>query len=150
MAGGATPTSSCLAMALVVTLGMWTSVLSANPLIPRIGMADPHMHVFPSNPDVVQLYSTHDCNKGRSGPCVREPSSGGEGSAVVGAAGEEHAPGFRMIDWWVWSSADLVSGILRPQVLSSRQSLRRCPALPRRSTGSWRRRCFRVPSSGTM
>ena len=86
-------------------------VLAANPLVPGIGMADPHMHVFPYNPDVVQLYSTHDCNKGRSGPCVREPIE--PGNSAIGAA----SPNFRMIDWWVWSSSDLVNWKLETKVL---------------------------------
>ena len=62
-------------MALALALGgaLAPLLLAHNPLVPRVGMADPHMHVFPFDPNVVQLYSTHDCNKGRSGPCVREP-----------------------------------------------------------------------------
>ena len=87
--------------------------LASNPLVPDIGMADPHMHVFPSDPNRVQLYSTHDCNKGRDGPCVREqePSHGGGGSVGAGA------PDFRMIDWWVWSSEDLVDWKMETKVL---------------------------------
>eukprot|EP01051_Picozoa_sp_SAG22_P015612 SAG22_NODE_2067_length_3057_cov_2.417174_2_plen_499_part_00 len=97
--------------ALLAACALVGSALASNPLVPRIGMADPHMHVFPSNPDVVQLYSTHDCNKGRSGPCVAEPIE--PGHSAVGAAG----PDFRMIDWWVWSSSDLVSWKLEAKVL---------------------------------
>ena len=96
---------------MVVMAAMAASVLAANPLVPDIGMADPHMHVFANDPNVVQLYSTHDCNKGRSGPCVREPIE--EGHSTVGAA----APDFRMIDWWVWTSTNLVDWKLETKVL---------------------------------
>jgi arabinoxylan arabinofuranohydrolase len=100
-----------MAAPMVVMAAMAASVLAANPLVPDIGMADPHMHVFANDPNVVQLYSTHDCNKGRSGPCVREPIE--EGHSTVGAA----APDFRMIDWWVWSSTNLVDWKLETKVL---------------------------------
>ena len=101
MASGALATSALLV----------SSALASNPLVPGIGMADPHMHVFPHNPDVVQLYSTHDCNKGRNGPCVRERIE--PGHSAVGAAG----PDFRMVDWWVWSSTDLVDWNMETKVL---------------------------------
>lgn len=50
-----------------------------NPIIPRMGVCDPHMHVFG---DRVWLYATHDAKPG--------------------------SPHFVMGDWQVWSSADLV------------------------------------------
>ena len=50
-----------------------------NPIIPRMGVCDPHMHVFG---DRVWLYATHDATPGSS-----------------------H---FNTHDWQVWSSADLV------------------------------------------
>lgn len=54
-------------------------------------MADPHAHVWEADPNTVVLYATHDCNKQGSGDCT-----------VQGKR-----PGFRMLDWWVWSSNDL-------------------------------------------
>ena len=50
-----------------------------NPIIPRMGVCDPHMHVFDGR---VWLYATHDANPG--------------------------SPDYRMHDWQIWSSADCV------------------------------------------
>lgn len=54
-------------------------VIITNPIIWRQGVCDPHVHVFN---DKVYLYATHDC------PC--EPNR------------------FRMQDWQIWSSVDLI------------------------------------------
>ncbi len=51
-----------------------------NPLVPNVGMADPHGHVFQNK---VYLYTTHDQTPG--------------------------SPVFDMRDWKVWSSNDLVN-----------------------------------------
>ena len=80
-----------------------SEVEAANPIVPGVGMADPHMHVWSSDPDTVWLYSTHDCSRHPSGPCVS-------------AKGEL---GFRMLDWWVWSSSNLVDWKQRSRVLPS-------------------------------
>ena len=58
-------------------------VRGGNPLVPGVGMADPHAHVFPNEPDRVYLFATHDFS----------PNS----------------TAFRMDDWWLWRSDDLVS-----------------------------------------
>ena len=77
---------------------------AANPIVPGVGMADPHAHVWASEPDRVYLYATHDCNKpgDASQPCV----AGGE-------------LGFLMTDWWVWSSTNLVNWTLETKVYPS-------------------------------
>ncbi|MBQ2956467.1 MAG: family 43 glycosylhydrolase [Clostridia bacterium] len=61
-----------------------------NPIIPRMGVCDPHMHVFG---DRVWLYASHDAIPGSGQFCTH--------------------------DWQIWSSADLVEwrleGIVRPE-----------------------------------
>ena len=75
---------------------------AGNPIIlPSVGLADPHCHVWPSEPDVVYLYGTHDCSKSGKGNCTTAP--GGD-------------LGFRMDDWWVWSTTDLVDWRLEATV----------------------------------
>ena len=61
--------------------------LGANPLLPQPGMADPHVHVWEPQGGAkrVWMYATHDT-----------------------PAGAEGTLGFRMDNWWVWSSTDLV------------------------------------------
>ena len=71
------------------------AVDAANPIVPGVGMADPHMHVWPAQPDKVYVYATHDCNR-----------AGDASQPCAAAAGEL---GFLMEDWWVWSSTDLVA-----------------------------------------
>ncbi len=67
-----------------------TVTAKKNPIIPRMGVCDPHMHVFG---DRVWLHATHDA----------EPGS----------------PRFCMRDWQIWSSADCVEwqleGVVRPE-----------------------------------
>ena len=56
------------------------AALGANPLVPNVGQADPHLHYW-AETDTYYAYATHD-----------------------------HSPnntGFFMTDWWVWSSPDL-------------------------------------------
>jgi hypothetical protein len=43
-----------------------TSVEARNPIVPFVGMADPHAHVFPGS-DRVYLYATHDNSPNASG-----------------------------------------------------------------------------------
>lgn len=50
-----------------------------NPIIPRMGVCDPHMHVFDGK---VWLYASHDANPGSGGFCMH--------------------------DWQIWSSEDCV------------------------------------------
>lgn len=61
-----------------------------NPIIPRMGVCDPHMHVFG---DRVWLYASHDAIPGNRG--------------------------FTMHDWQIWSSDDLVEwqleSVVRPE-----------------------------------
>lgn len=65
----------------VALLGATAATLCAasNPLVPGVGQADPHIHVFG---DTFYLYSTHDFAPNNTN--------------------------FLMKDWWVWSSPDLV------------------------------------------
>ena len=61
-----------------------------NPIIPRMGVCDPHMHVFDGR---VWLYATHDAIPGSSYFCMK--------------------------DWQIWSSADCVEWqletVIRPE-----------------------------------
>jgi len=61
-----------------------------NPIIPLMGVCDPHMHVFGGR---VWLHATHDAIPGN--------------------------PDFRMNDWQIWSSADCVEwqleSVVRPE-----------------------------------
>ena len=77
------------AMALLLLLCFVPGRQAANPIVPGIGMADPHMHVWKSNPGQVYLYATHDCNKAGHGPCTRQQLTPSK-------------LGFYMTDWWVW------------------------------------------------
>jgi hypothetical protein len=65
--------------------------LAGNPLVPDVGMADPHAHVFQKE-DKIFIYATHDYSPNNTG--------------------------FRMDDWWVWESSDLVNwtkaSVLKP------------------------------------
>ncbi len=70
---------------------LWPSaVRAANPILPNIGVCDPQVRVFNGR---VYLYATHDASPKNKG--------------------------FRMNDWWVWSSDDLVNwklgSILKPE-----------------------------------
>ena len=55
-----------------------------NPIVRGMGLADPHLHVWPSeeNSSFYYIYGTHDYSSNNTG--------------------------FLMKDWWVWSSTDLV------------------------------------------
>ncbi|KAH8060453.1 hypothetical protein JL722_4549 [Aureococcus anophagefferens] len=56
---------------------------AGNPImLPSLGIADPHAHVWPADPDTVFVYATHDCS----------PSGRGNCTASRGL-------GFRMDDW---------------------------------------------------
>jgi hypothetical protein len=72
--------------------------LAANPIVPNVGMADPHVHFFN---DTFYLFATHDYSSNNTG--------------------------FRMDNWWVWSSTDLVSwnqaSIVRPQDTCAQKSV---------------------------
>ena len=65
-------------------------VMAGNPVVPNVGMADPHVRVFNSR---FYMYATHDFSSNNTG--------------------------FRMDNWWVWSSADMVNwtleSVLPPQ-----------------------------------
>lgn len=66
---------------------LFPCVNAINPLIAHVGMADPHMHIWEGpNSSRVYLYATHDTPKPHAGQV-----------------------GFRMTNWWVWSSEDLVN-----------------------------------------
>eukprot|EP00039_Didymoeca_costata_P020773 m.342381 g.342381 ORF g.342381 m.342381 type:complete len:467 (+) comp21319_c0_seq1:31-1431(+) len=67
-------------MLAATVLSLLNVCLAGNPLVPNVGMADPHAHVFN---DRVYIYATHDFSNNNTG--------------------------FRMLDWWVWSSDDLVN-----------------------------------------
>ena len=63
---------------------MVASALAANPVVPDVGMADSHVHLFDG---VYYMYATHDYSNQNKY--------------------------FRMDDWHVWSSPDLVDWTLR-------------------------------------
>jgi arabinoxylan arabinofuranohydrolase len=72
------------------------AVNAANPIVSNVGMADPHIHAWSSDPSVdhaFYIYATHDYSANNTG--------------------------FLMKDWWVWRSADLVSweeaSVLEPE-----------------------------------
>ena len=73
-------------LALALTIG---TARCGNPVVPGVGMADPHLHVWGAKNDsaaqTVFMYATHDWH------------------ATSGKLG------FRMDNWWVWSSDDLVT-----------------------------------------
>ena len=58
---------------------------AANPLVADVGMADPHLHFWPET-GLTYAYATHDFSNTNTG--------------------------FRMDNWWVWSSPDLISWTL--------------------------------------
>ena len=62
-------------------------ICKKNPIIPRMGVCDPHMHVFG---DRVWLHATHDAVPGSEGFCMH--------------------------DWQIWSSADCVEWVLEATV----------------------------------
>lgn len=65
-------------------------MLTRNPILPGLGVCDPHVRVFG---DRAYLFATHDRSPGNTG--------------------------YAMDDWWVWSSGDLVNwrheSTLRPE-----------------------------------
>lgn len=70
----------------------WMSLngFSQNPIVPNQGLNDPHVHIFN---DTAYVYASHD------------------------KSAENRS--FRMEDWWIWSSPDLVNwrkeSVLKPQ-----------------------------------
>ena len=71
------PAAALLSMMVAVTNG-------GNPLVPNVGMADPHLRavVQDDNETLFYLYATHDFANNNTG--------------------------FRMKDWWAWTSPDMV------------------------------------------
>src|SRR6476469_7935632 len=73
-------------------LGLLTrySAVAQNPIVPNVGLNDPHIHIFN---DTAFVYASHD-------------------KSINNTA-------FVMEDWWVWSSPDLVNwtkrSILKPE-----------------------------------
>ena len=53
-----------------------------NPIISKLGVCDPHVHIFR---DKLYLYATHDT-----------PDPSGKG-------------GFHMVDWEIWSTDDAIT-----------------------------------------
>ena len=84
------------AMLLVVT-----SVCSQNPIVPNVGLNDPHIHIFN---DTAYVYASHDKSIDNDK--------------------------FIMEDWWVWSSPDLVNwtkrSILNPKDTYIGKEFSRC------------------------
>ena len=74
-----------------------SAVLAANPVVPGVGMADSHVHVMNDGTGKQEffMFATHDYS-----PQNKQ---------------------FKMLDWWVWSSPDLVSwtkeNIVKPSQL---------------------------------
>ncbi|MFD1316403.1 family 43 glycosylhydrolase [Namhaeicola litoreus] len=65
-------------------------VFSQNPIVPNVGLNDPHIHIFK---DTAYVYASHDKSIENNG--------------------------FVMEDWWIWSSPDLVNwtkrSVLKPE-----------------------------------
>ncbi|AJR04533.1 family 43 glycosylhydrolase [Siansivirga zeaxanthinifaciens] len=84
------------AMLLVIT-----SVCSQNPIVPNVGLNDPHIHIFN---DTAYVYASHDKS-------VKNDK-------------------FIMEDWWVWSSPDLVNwtkrSVLKPEDTYIGKEFSRC------------------------
>ena len=83
--------AAAAALALVVPLAR-----AANPLVPNVGMADPHVHYW-AETGSYYAYATHDFSPNNTG--------------------------FKMTDWWVWNSTDLrawqLADILYPNATPS-------------------------------
>ena len=94
---------------LALLLGLCGRASSTNPIVDGVGMADPHMHVWPADPSRVFLYSTHDCSPHGRPPCVAAPEAEGQAGAAT-AWGRATTPG---------------GGVSRP-TRSSRSRRRRC------------------------
>eukprot|EP00475_Leptophrys_vorax_P023794 TRINITY_DN32701_c0_g1_i1.p1 TRINITY_DN32701_c0_g1~~TRINITY_DN32701_c0_g1_i1.p1 ORF type:complete len:450 (+),score=102.13 TRINITY_DN32701_c0_g1_i1:17-1366(+) len=69
---------------VVLILGCLYIVASRNPIVPDVGLCDPHVHIY--GQDRAYLYGTHDFAANNTG--------------------------YKMQNWWVWSSDDLVSWTL--------------------------------------
>ncbi|GAL89793.1 family 43 glycosylhydrolase [Jejuia pallidilutea] len=65
---------------LYIILFMVTSLFAQNPIVPNVGLNDPHIHIFN---DTAYVYASHDKSINNKK--------------------------FIMEDWWVWSSPDLVN-----------------------------------------
>ena len=80
---------SLLSAALALSLAA-----ARNPIVPDVGMADPHVHLFNGT---YYVYATHDFSQNNTG--------------------------YLMKDWYIWSSADLVhwsvASVLPPANTSS-------------------------------
>lgn len=78
------------AFLMVVTLAIGKATLAQNPIVPNVGLNDPHVHIFN---DTAYVYASHDKS-------INNKS-------------------FIMEDWWIWSSPDLVNwtkrSILKPE-----------------------------------
>ena len=83
---------------------MASSQWTGNPILPGIGLCDPHVRIFEGK---AWLYASHDYSPDNTG--------------------------YRMDDWWVWSSPDLAhwkhEGILRPEQTYWGQPLYACWAV---------------------
>jgi len=53
---------------LVALQATAAAAVCANPIVPGVGMADPHIHVWPAQPTKLYGYMTHDCSKSEPGP----------------------------------------------------------------------------------
>ncbi len=75
---------------LLIFLGLMASAVAQNPIVPNVGLNDPHIHIFN---DTAYVYASHDKS----------------------AANTK----FIMEDWWIWSSPDLVNwtkrSVLKPE-----------------------------------
>lgn len=73
--------------AAMVSLLLFGNAGADNPLVERVGMADPNVRLMDGT---FYVWATHDLSVNNTG--------------------------FRMLDWWVWSSADLVKWTLESRV----------------------------------
>jgi arabinoxylan arabinofuranohydrolase len=69
-----------LILFLLVALALCNPVFAKNPVVPDVGLNDPHVHIFDNK---AYIYATHDKS-------IKNER-------------------FIMEDWWIWSSSDLVN-----------------------------------------
>ena len=88
--------------------------IAGNPLVPNVGMADPHLRVSSTFPRFL-LFATHDFSPNNTGAPIRIFLA--SLNIVCTCAG------FLMKDWWVWTSNDLVHWIKSAVIAPSSQFL---------------------------
>lgn len=107
---------SVLLCCVVLNVGL-CSVDGANPIRAGGGVADPHVHVW--NDDMrIYMYATHDYVSDSAvhfqiiGTALfvrRSPNRTIESGSHCSCSQAQNSSGFRMDNWWIWSTDDLLS-----------------------------------------